>query len=184
MTFMSYVHWVFLLCVGAAVAACWCLVFGNPAPLIIYVSLIVSLFVMLMALLHVPRLVLVMRGYRGETGWYMTPVGEWKAVFSSRKNIERFLAYSEVRDVIPKPPADIYEWLGKDARRVFAGISQAAHRADGGRFHVTGQLTEIRDAGIRDFDTLLGYFEVASIDASIYAMKEDIPIDYARVLLP
>lgn len=149
------------------------------------VAIFISCTFILSALLFFPPLVMWLRGYGKANGlWRDGQQNDWKTAFAPRSHIERVLTYSVMSQVIPKPPTAIYEWLGSDARRVFTGIEQASRRETGGRFRVNDQLADIKAADIRDFDTLLGYFEVASIDASIYAVKEDIPIDYAKAMFP
>lgn len=149
------------------------------------IAFLVACTAIIIVLINGPAFIIWLRGYRNTNdSWRDKGQSDWKTAFAPRSHIERVMVYSVMSQVIPKPPIDIYEWLGADARRVFTGIEEASRREAGGRFRVNQQLLDIRDAGIQDFDTLLGYFEVASIDASIYAVKDDMPIDYAKVMFP
>lgn len=171
---------------GLVVSIGLAVVVGHPWPVTAYLAIIIGFVLVYLGLVFIPRLIMMARGYRGEAApryWRMKD--PWEMAFASRSYIDREIAYEHMSMVIPKPPVDLYEWLGTDAQRVFAAFSRSFMRTGGGgRFEVTRQLQEIRKADIRDFDTLLGYFEVASVDASIYAIKEDIPIDYAKALFP
>lgn len=178
---------VYVIVVGSFVglAAICSVVLGEWWPVVAAVTFVFAGTAMIAALLFVPPFVVWIRGYRNTDGlWRDTKQSDWKTAFAPRNHIERVLTYSVMSQVIPKPPTAVYEWLGPDARRVFTGIEQASRREAGGRFRVSDQLTDIKAADIRDFDTLLGYFEVASIDAAIYAVKEDMPIDYAKAMFP
>lgn len=149
------------------------------------VAFLASCTAIMVVLINGPAFIIWLRGYRNTNdSWRDKRQGDWKTAFGPRSHIECMMVYSVMSQVIPKPSIDIYEWLGADARRVFTGIEEASRREAGGRFRVSQQLLDIRDADIQDFDMLLGYFEVASIDASIYAVKDNMPIDYAKAMFP
>lgn len=171
---------------GLAASIGLAIVIGHPWPVTAYLAIIIGIVLVYLGLIFIPRFILMARGYRGDrTPRYWKMKDPWEMAFASRSYIDQELAYDLMSMVIPKPPIDLYTWLGADAYRVFEAFYRSfMQTGGGGRFEVTRQLREIRDADIRDFDTLLGYFEVASVDASIYAMKEDTPIDYAKALFP
>lgn len=167
---------------GLAASIVLAVAVGHPWPVTAYLSIIIGTVLVYLGLIFIPRLIMMARGYRGAR---MPSNNPWEMAFASRDYIEREIAYDLLYMAIPKPSIELYNWLGDDAYRVFSALSRSYMRTGGaGRFEVTRQLQELRDADLRDFDTLLGYFEVASIDASIYAVKEDIPIDYAKALFP
>lgn len=107
----------------------------------------------------------------------------WGWVFLSRRGLDRRWAYRAVRNAHPLPPTGLYTSFGADGRRVFEALGRAA-TSKGDKYRITGWLTEIQEADLDGYDRFLGYLEVASIDASIYAARENMPIDYAKVLLP
>lgn len=108
-------------------------------------------------------------------------VGNWKLALSSRQDIRRVEAYNLLREAFPRPSLELYEWFGDDAPKVFRAIGQVPDFL-GKKYRITPWLQSIRDADIRDFDLLIGYIEVAGVEAAVFAIAEDVPIEYAKAV--
>lgn len=161
---------------------------GDPEPAVTalrhLVGSLASTVVLIVLAVYFPFVIAVVRGlwpeFRDEPERLYCG---WGWAFSSRRGIDRRWAYRAVRTAHPLPPTDLYAAFGSDGRRVFEALGRAA-TAKGDKYRIAGWLAEIQEADLDSYDRLLGYLEVASIDASIYAARENMPIDYAKALLP
>lgn len=108
-------------------------------------------------------------------------VGNWQVALSSRQEIRRLETYKLLGERFPNPPRELYDWFGADAPKVFRSIGQVPDFL-GKKYRITPWLQSIRDADIRDFDLLVGYIEVAGVEAAVFAITEDIPIEYAKAV--
>lgn len=173
-----------LMMAGASFA--YALGMGEPNPLFFAIRFTIAMLFLIVALavivVYGPVFIVIMRGVRREfedEDWMC--VGDWHAAFSSRDSIRRAETLRLVQTAHPKVPEDLHDWFGEDARRVFRTVSKAAD-FKGGKYRIAAWLETIRDADIRDFDTLIGYIEVAGVEPAVFAIREDMPIEYARSL--
>lgn len=108
-------------------------------------------------------------------------VGNWQVALSSQPEIRRLETYKLLGERFPNPPRELYEWFGADAPKVFRALGQIPDFL-GKKYRITPWLQSIRDADIRDFDLLVGYIEVAGVEAAVFAITEDVPIEYAKAV--
>lgn len=70
------------------------------------------------------------------------------------------------------------EWLGLDAYRVFYRLQDVAG------FGGYRELDRMMSAGVTDFESFLGKCEAAGFEAAMVSVEQDIPLEYAAVLMP
>lgn len=167
-----------LLLVGAAGMLTAAL--GSPIPLAV-VGVLVAIPI---AWVIGPVGIFWLRGWRteGHMEAMMERLSErenrWAFVFRSRAQVNFELACGSIWSVEAKANllADRHRyatWFGSDLENLIEAI---------GPGFSSEHLDLIIRNDVTDISKLIGYIEVAEVEAAVYALAEDVPIEYAEAL--